>query len=72
MIEYLIYGSIIAFAVLIFFASRSCLFTEKWEHGICNDRVARRNKCTGAVQYLESGKWVNFDPAYWQCFVGGN
>jgi hypothetical protein len=57
-------------AVLLFFAARSCYFIEKWQAGVCNDRVARRNECTGEVQYLESGKWFSFDPAYWQCFEG--
>lgn len=50
----------------------------KWEYGTCNGRNARRNKKTGAVQFVlwEAGEaghtvdyWHNFDSSWWSSFI---
>jgi hypothetical protein len=51
--------------------------TECWEYGRCRNRVARRHKIFGNVQFIlwEAGKqghesdfWINFDPTWWDLF----
>lgn len=50
----------------------------EWEYGTCKDRRARRNRRTGAVQFVlwdagEQGHrndyWHNFDSYWWDLFL---
>lgn len=51
-----------------------------WEYGRCHDRLARRHKASGEVQFIlwKAGQqghaenyWHRFDPSWWPGFVSG-
>jgi hypothetical protein len=45
-----------------------------WQQGVCNDRVARRNRLTGSVQGFvvwegdSEGEWIRFHESHWNGF----
>lgn len=52
--------------------------SDPWEYGTCNNRLSRRHKKTGAVQFIlwEAGEqghdtdfWINFDSSWWTNFI---